>query len=617
MRSELKVIEPLKIDDFKKGIVVPEYEFEGWLKSFDWTWHQLARNELPPPFTSLADFQLACICEDAGLWVPAFLREPEDPDHKDPYNVWDYQLESLRYKGSTLHQCGAEVGKTREIIAKCLHKMFTVKNGSGLIGAPMQTHLEEIIEAMTDQFEWNPDLGKCLVKHKKHPHHAFYLTNRFKVDFRPSGHDGEAYRGVHARTFAIKDEASKDKNKKQWSEFWRAMKPTCYAGIYSVPDGDRETEYYRLSQRAIVCDENKKEEDAEIKTLSEAGSHINNMKLKLFKWSKRLMPDPYWSEDRKKFYIEKFGGEDAPEYQHNVEGEHGDPQHTVFPWHLFKLCIKDIPEYRCLKILVDTARGEVIANGYRLDFRMNGNDPTGDPDTLIDDVYNAGDFFKLDDDNNSDFKKLIRSFFNSVSGLKRSGGDFGFSPDPTELLIKNIIGKRERLVGRLQLKQVTYDQQCQAIDALDDLYGPKESISWGTDYGNAGSAVAQDLYGLRIYENKNYEDRLKGFMFESTSNDVNEDGIAIIDSKTGKPAKTTLKELSTKHLTTKMQRQELEYPPDPDILHAYPNHTAREGKHRIFSKENDHIIDADRAQKLAQIFNEIEEDFIVCGSRVR
>lgn len=616
MRSDLKVIEPLKIDDFKKGIVVPEYEFEGWLESFDWTWHQLARGEFPEPFTSLADFQLACICEDAGLWVPAFLREPEDPDHKDPYNVWDYQLESLRYNGSTLHQCGAEVGKTREIIAKCLHKMFTVKNGSGLIGAPMQTHLEEIIEAMTDQFEWNPDLGRCLVRHKKHPHHAIYLTNRFKVDFRPSGHDGEAYRGVHARTFAIKDEAAKDKNKKQYSEFFRAMKPGCYAGLYSVPDGDRNTEYYRLSQRAIVGEEEEEEEAGELESLKDAASHIKNMKFRLFKWSKELMPAPYWSEDRKKFYIETFGGEDAPEYQHNIKGEHGDPQHTVFPWHLFKLCVKDIPEYRCLKILSDPAQGEVIVNGYKIAFRMNGNDPTGDTDTLLDDVYDAGEFFKLDDDNNSNFKKLIRSFFSSFPGLKRGGGDFGYSPDPTELLVKSIVGKRERLITRLQLKQVTYDQQCQAIDALDDLYG-SEYINWGTDLGNAGSAVYDDLCGLKIYEEKGYENRLKGFMFESASDDVDENGEKVIDAKSGKPVRTTMKELSTKHMTKKVQRQESEYPADPDILHAYPNHTAKEGKHRIFCKKNDHIIDADRAQKLAQIFNNIEEDFITCGSRVR
>ena len=46
------------------------------------------------------------------------------------------------------------------------------------------------------------------------------------------------------------------------------------------------------------------------------------------------------------------------------------------------------------------------------------------------------------------------------------------------------------MVARLYMKHVTYDQQCQAVDAMDDVYGPMEALTWGTDFGNAGSAVA-------------------------------------------------------------------------------------------------------------------------------
>jgi hypothetical protein len=156
---------------------------------------------------------------------------------------------------------------------------------------------------------------------------------------------------------------------------------------------------------------------------------------------------------------------------------------------------------------------------------------------------------------------------------------------------------------------VTYDQQCQAINALDDLYGPKEAISWGTDFGNAGSAVAHDLQGLPQYEEKDFEDRLKGFMFESTTDNIDEDGNPVIDAKTGKPAKITLKELATDILIKKMQRGKVEYPPDPDYAFFYPNHTVRVGdRHRIFKKEDDHLIDADRVQILAKLLAEVTED---------
>jgi hypothetical protein len=587
------------IADLRRAIMVPEEQFDSTLSQLGWSWHAVARGEYPPPFKSLQDFQLAIICADPLLWCQAFLREPEDPDHKDPYNFWPYQVESLRYTGSTVHKCGAEVGKTRELVALGLHKAFTVPGGSGLVGAPQQTHLEEIIEAIIDQTLWNEDLGRALKRWKKHPHHAMYFTNGFKVDFRPSGHDGEAYRGVHARTFVIKDEAAKDKNKRQWSEFWRAMKPGATARIYSVPDGDRSCEFYRLGQRAMASTTGGRIENDPLKNTAE---HIKNLEFRLFQWPKSLMPHPFWSEERRQFFIDQYGGEDAPEYQHNVLGEDGDPENTVFPWHQLKLCIKEVPEYRYLSVLVDSAHNEVMVKGCKFSLEMVKGEPVPSVVRLLDTVYSKSTFFA------EKFAPLIKNFFVTVPGLKRAGADLGFAGDPTEIIVKNILGKKERMVARLKLKHVTYDQQCQAIDALDDVYGPRESLIWGTDFGNAGSAVTHDLQGLEIYKDKDYEDRLRGVMFESTTDNIEEDGEPIIDSKTGKPAKITLKELATDILVKKMQRQELEYPPDPDIVLYYTNHTSRQGKHRIFKKEDDHLIDADRAQILARLLANTQED---------
>ncbi len=619
-------LEPLRLRDFvRKEIIVPPEHFEPWMELFDWTYHQLARGEMPPPFESLKDFQLGCISSDPFLWCIAFLREPEDPDHDEPYSFWDFQVESLRYPGNVVHKDAAEIGKTREIVALATYLFCTVPNGSGLIGAPQQTHLEEIIEGMDDQFNWNPDLGDMRwhrrIKDgwKKHPHHAFYGRNGFKLDFRPSGFDGQAYRGVHARTFAIKDEAAKDKNVMQWSEFWRAMKPGCVARIYSVPDGDRSCEFYRLGQRAAMntpkkgrppsaapSPTEKKEESVE--SFKDVSGHIKNLKFRLFQWPKSLMPDPYWNDDRRRFFVDQYGGEDSPGYKHNVLGEDGDPEHTVFPWHQFKYCIKDIPEYRAMKILVDASNNEVIVRGFRCHYVVGENGPIPQVEFLVDTGYLMSTFFDLTD-GESEFTRLIKSFFNPVPGQKRGGGDFGFSDDETEMWITSIIGKRDRKVGRLQLKHVTYDQQCQALNALDDIYGPREALAWGTDFGNAGSAVAHDLQGLDIYKHKEYDDRLKGFQFESTTDNVDEDGEPIIDAKTGKPSKITLKELATDILVKKMQRGELEYPPDPDVILFYTNHTVRTGgKHRIYKKEDDHLLDADRAQILAHLLAADIED---------
>ncbi|MCP4259101.1 MAG: hypothetical protein GY774_16570 [Planctomycetes bacterium] len=636
MSITLEKTEPIKIADLKKGIRVPCEHFEKALEFCDWTYHQLARGEFPEPYTSLEEFQLAIINTDPVLWVQAFLKEPEDPDHQDPYNLWDYQKESLRYPGHAIHKDGSEVGKTREIVGFCLYKAFTTPNGSGLIGAPLQGHLDEIIEAMDEQLTWNPDLGRSR-QHprikggwKKHPYHTWYFhgrTHRFKIDFRPSSHDGAAYRGIHARTFAIKDEAAKDKNKKQWSEFWRAMKPSCVARIYSVPDGDRSCEFYKLGQRAckgekssalteigqassLTPTNNSKQEHegAPNDSFKGAAKHIQNIRFRLFNWPKTFMPHPFWSAERKKFYIEQYGGEDAPEYKHNILGTDGDPEYSVFPWEHLKHCIREIQEYRFLKVLVDSANDDVIITGYKYGQIPGDNGPVPVPVCLLDEVYAKSGFFDYDEHHESDFRKLIKTFFNSVPGLKYGGGDFGFSPDPTELIVKNIIGKKDRYVARLQLKSVTYDQQCQALDALDDVYGPMESVSWGTDYGNAGSAVAHDLQGLPQYAHKDYEDRLRGFNFESTTDNIDEDGDSIIEARTGKPAKITMKELATDIMTKKIQRLETEYPADPDFAFYYPNHTVRKGKHRIYKNTDDHLIDAERCEILGRLFNNVVED---------
>ena len=173
LKMLIDAVEPIRLRDLKKDILIPRLDFELWLERLDWTFHQLARDEFPAfmfsnyyaqrvslqsSFESLDIFQLACICNDPALWVPAFLREPEDPDHQDPYSLWEYQQESIRYTGHTVHYCGSEVGKTRQIIAYCQWKAHTVSNGSGLIGAPQQTHLDEIIEGIYEQLDFNPDI---------------------------------------------------------------------------------------------------------------------------------------------------------------------------------------------------------------------------------------------------------------------------------------------------------------------------------------------------------------------------------------------------------------------------------------------------------------------------
>jgi hypothetical protein len=692
LKPRLEAIEPLSLKDVKKRIPVSRYEFELWLQFWDWTYHQLARGEFPQLFIDnipenkrggyssdelLVDFWLGCICADPVLWCMSFLREPDDRQHKDPYNFFDYQMESTRFPGDKLHKDGAEVGKTREIVATSLWPAFTVPGGSGLIGAPLQGHVDEIINAMDNQLNWNPELGKQRwhrrIKDgwKKHPYHDWYFKNEFVIYFRPSGHDGNPYRGIHVWTYAKKDEGVKDKHVKQWSEFWRAMKPGCIAGVYSVPDGDRSCDFFRLGQGAVKTeppkdpaalqerlllvnfdiwrqrargrqainlpgiediyreaivqksDEEQKEDVGPAQSLKDVEEHILDIRFKLFHWPKTIMPEPFWSPTQRAKFRTRYKGEGSPEYKHNVLGIDGDPESSVFPWEQFKWCIKDIPEYRCMKILVDAVNNEVIIRAYRTEVGIGPDGPDPKAIEMLDTVYRKAGFFDYEirpdgTMTESEFRKIIKSFFPSAPGLKRGGADLGYSGDPTELIVKNIIGQKDRVIARLRLEHVTYDQQCQALDALDDVFGPKESMSWGTDFGNAGSAVAHDLQGLPQYQHKDYIDRLKGFMFESKTSDVNKQGEEIKDGKSGEPKKVTLKELATDLMVKDMQIMASEYPGDPDFAFYFPNHTVRNGQtHRLYKDVDDHLIDAIRTEQLAGVLGFEQEDEFASGSRMR
>ena len=599
------IVEPVdSLDVLKTSILVPEADMESLLSDFGWSWHQVARGEYPEGIEDLSELQLMAICRDNVLWARMFLREPSDPQHKDPYNFFDYQEVSLRYMGDTLHEDGSEVGKTREIVPFIEHKGFTVMGGSGLVGAPMQVYLEEIISACEDQESWSSIIAGGMLKPDKKTHYKMKFASGFKIDFRPSSHDGAPYRGVHAKTFAIKDEAVKDKNPKTWSEFWRAVLPGCKVRIYSVPDGDRSCDFYKLCQRAT---------GKEIEGLDKL---ISGKSFKLFHWAKSLMPPPFWTDERRRWFSEQYGGEDSAAYRHNVLGEWGDPENAVFPASTFAKALRPIEDYRRLKLIVNEKTDEVHIFGTRY-----GVD--GDPSTeviLTDSRECASAFFARDEYDSSDFKRFLRSFFINQAGVCFGGADFGFSQDPTEISVKLLLGKVHRRIARLHMKHVPYDIQAEALDAMDDIYDSgKNTMPWGMDVGNAGSAVLHNLIGLEQYEAKQYANRVLGVTFGGAYDSIDEDGNLIIDSKTEKPFRLTSKELATDLMVKKYQRGEMEEPYDPEILLYYPNHTVQQGStHRIYKKEDDHIIDADRTQVLAIIIPMTgAADVFSCGANVR
>lgn len=570
--------------------------FETWLAARGWAWQPLARGEYP---LTVDQAVLLCVCQDPVMWCRAFMTEP---DTGTPYNFWPYQEESVRHwYQKAVHQDGAEVGKTREIVAIILWGMctgfgFTIRNPSMLIGAPQQTHLDEIImaiEAHVGESEGSegrkPLINTFWRKPKKHPH---YLM-RFKsptctkdqlslVYFRPAGHDGEAFRGVHVNAGGMFDEAAKVKNKVVWSEYFRSFKPGAFQRLYSVPDGDNTSRYYALAQKAIP--DLPDDQDG----------------WRLFHWPKTLMPEPFWSADRDRELQRLFGGKDTPGYQRNVLGLHGQQDNPVWKWELLMDNVRDVHEYRIVRLLADDRAGTLSATLSRCVLAVVHGKKSGtehiisEQDEPLEEYRGPGVRDAM--------RRLLRGLLEPMDrAVLHAGADLGFSKDPTEILICRELGHELRDICRISMNGVGYDIQAELIYCLDELYGFQ--AGWGVDFGNAGTAVVQILQNQMHYIDADYTTRLTGYQFKQNVPCIDEDGDQVmeIDPRTGNesPRELNAKEWSTELITKRLQARSYGLPFDNDVIDHMSNHTAREGSHnRIFDKKNDHTIDARRVLML-------------------
>lgn len=580
---------------------VDRADFDWWLSRKGWSWQGLARGDYD---IDLDRAQQLYVFEDPVLWARAFMVEP---DSGEPYEFWDYQKPSIRaWQQNVVHQDGAEVGKTREIVALILWGMNTafglsVRRPSMLVAAPQQIHLDEIIADLEFQVGAEdgaerkaPVIGKTWLKPTKSPHYEAHFQTplgRGKVYFRPGGHDGVAFRGVHVNGMLVFDEAAKAHSDRIWSEFWRAGKPGHVARIYSVPDGVRDTQYYRLTQQA-----------REHLPPGEDG-------WRLFHWPKTIQPDPFWSDKRRRELIEAFGGEDQPGYQRNVLGLHGQEENPVFPYARIEPNLREVPEYRALHLVENSAEDSLQVTAYSIDFLRGENGNTGQPRYLIDRHDSLAGVRSKDRELIREVvNRLVREVFEPQGpGLYWLGADLGQRSDPTEIMLWRELGDDLRRIARIRAKHLSYDFQCELIYALDRLFGFQASL--GIDLGSAGAAVVQMLRNLEDYEDADYDDRLSGFNFAQNLDYVDENGEVLEqnDPATGepKPERMPAKVLATELLLHRMQRAGFSMPYDPDLVQDYVNHTAREGERwPIYSKKRDHTIDADRLAMLRRAFNE-------------
>ena len=589
----------------ERGVFAP-LEFDEWLCARGWAWQSLDRGDYG---VGLDEALFMFVVEDPVRWCETFLL---DSRTGKPWKFFDYQRASLRaWRQDAVHQDGAEVGKTREIVClvlwgQCTSMGMTVARPYMLIGAPQQTHLDEIILAVEEQVgaqEGGDAKGSVLSSFWRKPKRTPHTMHRFvtppingespgcgRVYYRPAGHDGEAFRGVHVNALCLMDEAAKLKRAVQWSEFWRSAEPGCMKRVYSVPDGDRSTEFFRITQQAVI----------------DLPEHRNGWRL--FHWPKTIMPDPFWSADRDAGFVKLFGGRHTPGYKRNVLGEWGEAENPVWNWDVVLPNVVDVPDYRVIKITADTQRAQLVVEVKRIELGIVEGRKHGTEHWLADVAMDLAPFVsRSDDERREAMRALLREHIVGASrGVFWAGADLGESNDPTEILISEEVGPRLRDAVRISARGLPYHAQRELIYALQELYGGLPH--WGVDLGAAGTVVVKDLQTLEAYASMRFDECMTGFQFSNAVDCIDERGEALRDPKDedGEAVvRAPAKHWSTQCITQRLQACGYAMAYDGEVLNWMTNHTAREGaKWPIYAKKDDHAIDARRMQMLRKLYDE-------------
>lgn len=582
------------------GVYDPD-EFDAWMATRGWGWQGLENGAYG---VGVDDAKVLFTVEDPVRFCETFLRENDN----SPYRFFDYQKPSIRsWRQDVVHEDGAEVGKTREITAILLWGHitgfgFSIKGPTSLVGAPQQIFLNEIIDAIERQigvFKAMPGdsiLKQCWIEPRRTPHTQLRLQSWTRgggpmlatIDFRPAGHDGEAFRGVHVTALAMVDEAAKMKNKVQWTEFYRARMPGCKSRFYSVPDGDRNTEFYRVCQQAIV------------------GRPEHDPGFRKFQWPKTVMPPPFWTEERDREFVRLYGGRDTPGYQRNVLGAWGDAEDPVFRWDVINPNLTDLPDYRRIVLIAERSSDQLYVNVDRIELVVTAGKKSSQPHSLCDDVEALEPFIgKNDEGRRSAWAAMLSPHLTRIDPRGRFfiGGDLGERNDPTEIIVSEQVGEAMVDVLRVKAKGLPYHAQTELIYQIDRATDHK--AEWSLDMGNAGTAVVKDLLNLDRYADANFDGRLAGVHFQEAMDCIGEDGEALSkpdDEGDEEIIRAPAKHWATQCIVARLQTFGYRLAYDTDVINDYTSHTARAGsKWPLYAKVSDHTIDARRQQMLAKL----------------
>jgi len=602
--------------------LAPAY-IERWLKKNGVTVRQIEEGEPIWPTAegrvplTIADIERLISLTDPVAWAWLNLEERDSVVDEEtgevliragaPWALFKVQAEMARLRGNTIIECGAEVGKTRDIVLGTLFEVDCWPGGANdLIAADSDITIEEIWNEAEYQIAKNPRIGGGLVDSSMKPFRSMEFANGSRFQMRLCGHDGKQFRGGHFSPGIRADEVAKWKNPQQFNELWRAGKPGSHFRLYSTPDGDYSSPFFTLCDRAIRVGGKK--------AATAKKGKADEPRFQKFNITKMELPAPFWTEARAAHYREVYGGENSVGWQTNVLGRWGSPSYSVFPMPSLKPNLKFLPFYRIVVGIIDRERGRVAIRAARLSAEIDALEGTGKREELL--VREERAMI----DGQGLGKELARYFPAAVRDwtdpLLYCGADLGSATDPSEFLFVRRSGLIWTDVFRLHLQNADWPVQADVVMALDHASGHR--VKYGFDNGSAGAALVQALTQTVPYRTcpeckaaVYFAERLHGFNFGEHCDEIDlETGETIPnpdkkDSEgVSQPHRLSNKEFSTRVLERKVQAQQLEIAHDGGaddqrlaaaqllVNHTFAGTTAR--GERKFKGQDDHAIDARR-----------------------
>jgi len=289
---------------------------------------------------------------------------------------------------------------------------------------------------------------------------------------------------------------------------------------------------------------------------------------KVFRWPSWLNPD--WSSNRERELLEFYGGKDTSGWQHEVAGEHGKPSYGAFNIESLNLCRQEVVDYR-----------KVTIHGSNLST------------------------CETEEDSLDRFEMMLNLM--PQTGVFWIGGDLGYTNDPTEIVVfrEDEFGDRRvmTLVLRVHMEHVSYPHIAQVISVLERYYTP---VGIGIDNGGNGLAVVQELLTLDKYKPLQLQGRLRGYDFG---------GMTTLDVRDGREIRKRTKEMMTTLINGALLRRQLILPADDsEVEDQFTTQTyTLSGGNIIYSKGNDHIVDAVRCAMLAHeqgVLDSVKEETV-------